>query len=70
MIQYLKDSDRVIKVDTEAQTVCVCLVKNDQMLLRKDTTNSVLYTAIENGTYEPATEQEYLDKKAQILLAI
>ena len=70
MIQYLKDSDRIIKIDTTEQTVCVCMVKNNQMLLRKDSTTSALYNTIQNNTYEPATEQEYLDKKAQIISAI
>lgn len=70
MIQYLKDSDRVIKADSETQSLTVCMVKGDQMLIRHDIQNSTLYDSIINGNFTPATEQEYLDKKAQILSAI
>ena len=70
MIQYLKDSDRVIKADSETQSLTVCMVKGDQMLIRHDVQNSTLYNSIISGSFVTATEQEYLDKKAQILSAI
>lgn len=70
MIQYLKDSDRVIKADSETQSLTVCMVKGDQMLIRHDVQNSTLYSSIISGSFVTATEQEYLDKKAQILSAI
>lgn len=70
MIQYLKDSDRVIKADSETQSLTVCVVKEDQMLIRHDVQNSTLYNSIISGSFVTATEQEYLDKKAQILSAI
>lgn len=70
MIQYLKDSDRVIKVDTETQSLTVCVVKGDQMLIRHDVSNSTLFNTVVSGSFVEATEQEYLDKKAQIISAI
>lgn len=70
MIQYLKDSDRVIKVDTETQSLTVCVVKGDQMLIRHDVNNSTLFNTVVSGSFVEATEQEYLDKKAQIISAI
>ncbi len=70
MIQYLKDSERVIKVDTDLQKLTVCLVKGNQMLLRHDNGNTVLYNNVVSGSFEPATEEEFLIKKNEILSAI
>ena len=70
MIQYLKDSDRVIKADSETQSLTVCVVKGDQMLIRHDIQNPTLFNSVVSGSFVEATEQEYLDKKAQIISAI
>ena len=71
MIQYLKDSDRVIKLNDETKTVIVCLVKNGQMLIRHDVSNTTLYDSIlTQGPFLTATEEEYLTKKAEILAAL
>jgi len=71
MIQYLKDSDRVIKLDDETKSLTVCMVKNDQILIRHDSGNSTLYdNVLAQGPFVTATEEEYLAKKAEILSAI
>ena len=71
MIQYLKDSDRVIKLDDETKSLTVCVVKNGQMLIRHDASNATLYDNIlTQGAFVTATEEEYLAKKAEILAAI
>ena len=71
MIQYLKDSDRVIKLDDEIKSLTVCVVKNGQMLIRHDVDNTTLYdTILAEGPFVTATEEEYLAKKAEILSAI
>ncbi len=70
MIQYLKDSDRVVKVDTEKQSFTACIIKGDQMLIRHDIQNSTSIDNIVNGNLIAATEEEFLAKKAQILSAI
>ena len=46
MIQYLKDSDRVIKLDDVTKDLTVCLVRNDQMLIRHEVGNPTLYDNI------------------------
>lgn len=75
MIKYIKDSDRVIKLDSEAQSLAVCYKKDTQVLIRKEINNPVLYNEVANvkyadGVFVDATEQEYLDKKADILATI
>jgi hypothetical protein len=71
MIQYLKDSDRVIKLDDVTKNLTVCVVKNGQMLIRHDEGNTVLYDNIlSQGPFVTATEEEYIAKKAEILSAI
>jgi hypothetical protein len=71
MIQYLKDSDRVIKLNDETKDLTVCVVKNGQMLIRHDVDNTTLYDSIlAEGPFVTATEEEYLAKKAEILAAI
>jgi hypothetical protein len=71
MIQYLKDSDRVIKLDDVTKDLTVCLVRNDQMLIRHEVGNPTLYDNIlTQGPFITATEEEYLAKKAEILSAI
>jgi hypothetical protein len=75
MIKYIKDSDRVIKLDDETQSLSVCLVKGTQLLMRNESNNPVLYNEVANvkyadGVFVDATEQEYLDKKAEILAAL
>ncbi len=71
MIQYLKDSDRVIKLDDETKSLTVCLVKEGQMLIRHDVGNSTLYdNVLAQGPFITATEEEYIAKKAEILSAI
>lgn len=71
MIQYLKDSDRVIKLDDVTKTLTVCLVKNGQMLIRHEEGNSTLYdNVLTQGPFITATEEEYLTKKAEIISAI
>lgn len=71
MIQYLKDSDRVIKLDDQTKSLTVCMVKEGQMLIRHDGGNSTLYdNVLAQGPFVTATEEEYLAKKAEILSAI
>ena len=71
MIQYLKDSDRVIKLNDETKALTVCVVKDGQMLIRHDVSNTTLYDNIlTQGPFITATEEEYLAKKAEILAAI
>jgi hypothetical protein len=70
MIQYLKNSEKVIKLDDETQSTTVCVNTGGQMLIKHDTGNSTLYDAIlTQGPYITITEEEYLTKKAEILLA-
>jgi hypothetical protein len=71
MIQYLKDSDRVIKLNDETKDLTVCLSKNGQMLIRHESGNPTLYdNVLTQGPFLTATEEEYLAKKAEILSAI
>ena len=71
MIQYLKDSDRVIKLDDQTKNLTVCLVKGNQMLIRHEQGNPTLYdTILSQGPFLTATEEEYIAKKAEILSAI
>lgn len=71
MIQYLKDSERVIKLDDVTKSITVCVVKSGQMLIRHDIGNSTLYdNVLAQGPFVTATEEEYLAKKAEILSAI
>ena len=50
MIKYIKDSDRVIKLDDETQSLSVCLVKGTQLLMRNESNNPVLYNEVANLT--------------------
>ena len=71
MIQYLKDSNRVIKLDDITKNLTVCVVMNGQMLIRHEEGNSTLYdTILSQGPFITATEEEYIAKKAEILSAI
>ena len=71
MIQYLKDSDRVIKLNDETKDLTVCLSKNGQILVRHESGNTTLYNNIlTQGSFVTATEEEYLAKKDEILSAI
>lgn len=71
MIQYLKDSNRVIKLDDETKDLTVCTVTGGEMLIRHDKGNAALYdTLLTQGPFITATEEEFTAKKAEILLAI
>jgi hypothetical protein len=71
MIQYLKDSNRVIKLDDETKDLTVWLSLDGKILVRHESGNSALYDSVlSQGPFVTATEEEYLAKKAEILSAI
>jgi hypothetical protein len=71
MIQYLKDSNRVIKLDDETKDLTVWLSLDGKILVRHESGNSALYdNVLTQGPFVTATEEEYLAKKAEILSAI